>query len=131
MVDQLSPDHRLDGTAVIAGGDTAEMLELIEKTFDAVSQLVCDGVMRDENLAGRIAGDDGFGSQFGDQRAQGIAVEALSAITPPASQLLKSAGACVMSPVCPAVMMKRSGRPDASASAWILLVNPPRERPKA
>src|SRR5215470_20109128 len=31
----------------------------------------------------------------------------------------------------PPVRRKRSGRPSASASRWILVVNPPRERPRA
>src|ERR1051325_8498616 len=43
----------------------------------------------------------------------------------------RSAGAWVTSPACPGVRMKRKGRPSWSASMWILVVSPPRERPRA
>jgi hypothetical protein len=42
----------VDGTSVIAGGDVSEVFKLVEEAFDPVAQLVGDGVMRDENLAG-------------------------------------------------------------------------------
>ena len=34
-----------------------------------------------------------------------------------------------MSPTCPVVTMTRRGQPRVSASRWIIVVNPPRERP--
>src|SRR5579862_3790479 len=51
-------------------------------------------------------------------------------MTPPPSMPSSRAGAVTTSWTWPPVRMKRNGRPSASASMWILLVNPPRERPE-
>jgi hypothetical protein len=58
-------------------------------------------------------------ADFRDNRAQGIALIGLSASTASPLWPLSRAGAWVMSLSCPAVTMKRSGRPSASASMWI------------
>jgi hypothetical protein len=43
----------------------------------------------------------------------------------------RRSGATVMSLAWPGVMRRRTGRPNVSASMWILVVSPPRERPNA
>lgn len=57
---------------VVSCGDTAEVFEFVEASLDNVALLVGFEVIRDWPPAGRIAGDDGFSSHAGDQRAQGI-----------------------------------------------------------
>jgi hypothetical protein len=57
--------------------------------------------------------------------------KARSAITPLGDRPLSSSGAVMLSGACPPVMMKSNGRPSASTRAWILVVSPPRERPRA
>lgn len=42
-----------------------------------------------------------------------------------------SAVACGASPFCPAVSMKRTGQPSPRTTIWILVLRPPRERPRA
>ena len=56
--------------AVEACCESAEVLELVEAAFDAVSGFVEDGVVRDRDLAGGIGWDDGEHVGIGDELAQ-------------------------------------------------------------
>ena len=60
--------------SVVSGCDAPEVLDLVEAAFDAVSVFVDFGVMADEALSRRIAGDDGFSPDVGDTVANGIGV---------------------------------------------------------
>jgi len=128
----MKGSQEIGGTPVVAGGDVAEMFELVEEAFDTVAQAVSQRVVRDDELARAQGGDDGVGSGGVDELAQGIAVVALWAMTPvvvrpPASR----SAAAVLSWASPPVRMDRKRRPRASARVWILVINPFRERPIA
>ena len=56
----------VDGAAFIAGGEAAEVLEPVEASLDAVALLVGDLVVRDEDLACTVGGDDGLSAHLGD-----------------------------------------------------------------
>jgi len=45
----------VDGASVVAGGETAEMLETVEAALDSVAVFVEIGVMRDGDFARRLA----------------------------------------------------------------------------
>jgi len=115
--------EEVDGASVVSCCDVPVVLKLVEEAFDAIAQPVGDGIMRDEDLSRTEGGDDGGGADVGDEGAQGVVVVGLL----PA----RSAAAVVLSWASPPVRIKRKGRPSASVRAWILVVNPPRERPRA
>ena len=64
----------MNGPAFVAGGEASEMLEAIETPLDAVAMLVDDRIVRDDDLAGTVRGDDRLGVHGLDRRPQGIAV---------------------------------------------------------
>jgi hypothetical protein len=67
----------MNGAVVIASGDMAKVLQLVEEALNAVSQAVGDGVVRDGDFARGFGWNDGFGLGIGNQRAQGVAVVSL------------------------------------------------------
>ena len=63
----------VDGAAIVAGGEAAEVLELAEAPLDAVALPVDGDVMRDDDFAAAVGGDHRFGADTSDARAQSIA----------------------------------------------------------
>jgi hypothetical protein len=78
-----------------------------------------------------LGGDDGGGPGLGDQFARGIIVIGLIGDDPGCDAVGEEVRGVALSWSWPALRMKRKGRPWASVMAWILVVNPPRERPRA
>ena len=70
----MDEGEEVDGSPVVSGCDSAEMLELVEASFDLIAQLVEGEVVGDEAFSGWVAGDDGLGALAGDEFAQGVAV---------------------------------------------------------
>jgi hypothetical protein len=68
---------------------------------------------------------------FGDEAAQGVAVIGFVGDDASLESPAGNSGAVLMSWTSPPVRTKRNGRPSASVRVWILVVNPPRERPRA
>lgn len=64
----------VDGSAIVAGRKTPEMLQTAKASFDLVAVLVDGFVMGDEDLAVALGGDHRLGLHAGDQRAQVVAV---------------------------------------------------------
>jgi len=122
---------KVDGTPIVASSEAPEMLEAAEASFDLISLLVEGFVVGDEDLSVPLGGDHRLGFHAGDYLTQVGAI--IRFISKHGIGLLSSrrAGAAVMSCTWPAVTWKRSGLPSASASIWILVVSPPRERPSA
>src|ERR1700752_1500356 len=71
---EVKASEEVDGAAIVACGDMAKMLELVEETLDAITKPVGQGVMRDADLAVRSGWNDGFGASLGDELAQGVGV---------------------------------------------------------
>ena len=67
----------MDGTAIIASCDTAEVFHFVDAAFDAVSLPVGGFVMRDLNLPGSLGGNHRFGAHICDVFPQIIGVEGL------------------------------------------------------
>src|SRR5437660_12258007 len=77
------PDHstcdvdeceEVNCSAVEAGGEASEVLELIEAAFDAIAFLVESSVMRDRNLARAGRRDDGAHAGVCDQLTKSVAI---------------------------------------------------------
>ena len=66
--------EEIDCSSVVSCGDAAEVLELIEASFDAVSRLVDFEVVGNQALSGWVAGDDGGGASIRDETSEVIAV---------------------------------------------------------
>ncbi len=70
----MNKAQEVDGPAVVSGGDASEVLEPIEASLDAVTDLVCVEVIGDGAPACRIAGDDSLSASFGDDLPQLIGI---------------------------------------------------------
>ena len=114
----------------MAGGEAPEVFELAKATLDAIVLFVVTscGMIILRVLFDEITAVAPIPAMIARRAllSQALSVSTASPLWP-----LSSAGAWVMSPTCPAVTMKRSGWPSASASIWIVVVSPPRERPNA
>jgi len=64
----------VDDTAVVASGETAEMLEATEASLDLVAMLVDAGIVRDGDLAVALARDHRLGVHRCDLAAQVVAI---------------------------------------------------------
>lgn len=71
---EVQTSQEMDSAAVVARGDMPKMLEFVEEAFDAVTQPVGDGVMRNDSAARGFGRDNGFCARFGDEVAERIAV---------------------------------------------------------
>ena len=71
---EMQEAQEVHSPSVVSCGDTAEVFEFVEASFDSVALLVGFEVIRDWPPAGRIAGDDGFSPHAGDQSAQRIGI---------------------------------------------------------
>jgi hypothetical protein len=100
---------------LIAGGDTAELLELGEEALDEVAFLVERLVERPLAGPGGVVGDDGDGARRCNAGAKVVSI----------------VGRIRQDRRWPAVRMSRIGQPRPRTSAWILVLKPPRERPMA
>ena len=70
----MDESGELNGPSFIARGETAKVFEAVEAPFDSVSVLVDERVVRNDNLAGAVGGDDRLGIHCLARRPQGIAV---------------------------------------------------------
>ena len=70
----MEAGEEVDSAAVVACGDVAKMLELVEEALDPIAQRVGDGVMRNDEFTRRFGWDDGLGASFGNEIAQRIAL---------------------------------------------------------
>ena len=66
--------EEVDGASIEPCCETAEVLELVQASFDAVSSLVQDCVVRDGDFAQTTGGDAGDHAGAGDDLAQLVAV---------------------------------------------------------
>src|SRR5438309_1222300 len=71
---ELYEAEEVDGSSVVACGEAAEVLELVEASLDAVAVFVDRRVVGDDDLARAVGRDHRLGSGVGDERPQGIAV---------------------------------------------------------
>lgn len=107
------------------------MLEPVEAALDAIAQLVKGEVVRDRGFSGRIAGDDRAGAKLCGLRPQGVAVVGLVGEDMPGLE------ACDQCWSLRGIAGLSWGQDDAQRSAQSigcqmdLVVNPPRERPRA
>ena len=115
---------------IVSCCDASEVFEFVDASLDAVAQLVEGEVVGDEPFPGGIAGNDGLGTLTMSSR-RALLSYALSAMTWLGWKPSRRAGACGASPHWPGVRMTRTGRPRLSTARWILVVNPPRDRPRA
>lgn len=119
----------MDGPPVEACCDASEVLELVEASFDGVADFVGFEVVGDWLLAGRIAGDDGFGAHAGDQATQGVGIIGFvgknTARGEPFEQGRGERRIAALSG-CEDQLQR-----PASTAMWILVVSPPLERPRA
>jgi hypothetical protein len=60
----MEAGEEVDGAAVVACGDVAKMLELVEEALDPIAQRVGDGIMRNEEFTRGFGRDDGLGTGF-------------------------------------------------------------------
>jgi len=117
----------IPGGFVVAGRDRAELPEFAEESLDQVALFVkfsIEFVRRQAVGSGRDCG--GFASRR--QRVEDSAICIKGAICDLCGS---SAPAAAKSCACPGVSRKRRGLPSASTSAWILVLRPPRLRPRA
>ena len=108
------------------------MLEFVEEALDEVALAVDREVDDAANADIGLAWDMGFGAAGLDQVDDGAGKEAtigddVVGQTQPIDQRRK----VVLSEAWPGVSTRRTGRPRASTTAWILVLSPPRERPMA
>ncbi len=121
----------VDGSAVVAGGEAAEVLEAVEAAPDAVSVAAEGRVMGNGHLPAAACRDDGQRAHVRGLVAQGVAVMGFVRRHGPDVLPIRQPGRCRDVIGLTGVMTKRSGLPKASASMWILVVSPPRDRPDA
>ena len=60
---------KVDCPEVVSSGEAAEVLELVEASFDAVAMFIGHGVVRDDGLAAAVRRDHRPGAQVGDEHA--------------------------------------------------------------
>ncbi|WP_239016064.1 hypothetical protein [Novacetimonas hansenii] len=56
----MNKAKEMDGASIISGSKASEMLEAVEAVPDTITQFVSSGIIRDDNLAGAIAGNNSF-----------------------------------------------------------------------
>ena len=124
--------QEISGKFVVACGDPAQMLEFVEEALDQVALAIAfevDGAYHpDVALAGDVGGGSARGEEFDDAAG---AVAAVGDRVAGGPQSGDEAGQGGFVRGLAGVSSKRTGRPTASATAWILVLNPPRERPMA
>ena len=109
------------------------MFELVEEALDEVAVTVEAAVDAALNLAVAAGRDMGAATDGGDLVEDGAGVVAArSAIrSRPEAMPTINSGTAVLSEAWPGERRMRSGSPSPSTSTWILVLNPPRERPMA
>jgi len=120
------------GELVVAGRDATPVVQLVEEALDQVSLSVSLEIDAANDahvaLAWNVSGGPEGGEQLDDAaRAIAMVCNRLARRT----QTWIRLGNVVLSEACPGLSTKRTGSPTASTTAWILVVNPPRERPMA
>ena len=125
--------EKMDVSSVVPGRNAPKVFEFVEATFDAVAKKpVGLGVMANVGYAAALGRDHSLCAQVGDEVAKSVAV-----IAPVgdhlASGLSVEQGMSLGEIVGLAWREDEAQRPatSASASRWILVVSPPRERPRA
>jgi hypothetical protein len=124
--------EKMDVSSVVPGRDAPKVFEFVEATFDAVAKPVGFGVMANVGYAAALGRDHGLCAQVGDEAAKSVAV-----IAPVGDHL--ASGLSVEQGMSLGEIVGLTWREDeaqrsaksASASRWILVVSPPRERPRA
>ena len=107
------------------------MFEFVEEALDEVALAVEFGIDRALDVAVALGGDvrprDVFGNEF--ENSAGV-VAAVGDHVAGQRQAFDQPRKGV-SEAWPGVRTKRTGRPRASTTVWILVLSPPRERPMA
>ena len=109
----------------------SEVFEFVEEALDAIAQFVGDGIVRDLDFAVALGGDHGFGLGITDKLAQGVGVIGFVGDDAGRGAIGEKVGGGGAVVVLSRAQDEAQGRPWASARVWILVVNPPRERPRA
>src|SRR6266567_4511601 len=148
------PDRgHVDGPApdvvafVVPGGDGAVLAELAERPLDGVALLIGRGVEGGRAAAPAAALEPvldlvrGFGDGRLDPAAAQVSADRGAGVRLVAQGPPGPRRATLSCPIrgkkateswrCPALVTRASGRHPQSASRWILLVSPPRDRPSA
>jgi hypothetical protein len=107
------------------------MLDFVEETFDQMTLLVQMVIVFSLFFSVLARWDHRFGFFLRNRLKNSSASYERSAMTRSKSNAAIKSSAWVMSWRCPPVSRKRSGLPKASTQAWILVLNPPRLRPRA
>ena len=123
--------RKLAASSSVTGGDTAEVLQLGEETLDEVTVAVEPPAEAGFPAPVALGRDVGRCAVILDQLSDAVGTYALSASTMVCGpSWLSSVSAicpsCAWSVVRPSLI----GSPCASTTAWILVVSPPRERPR-
>lgn len=74
---ELNEAFEVQGSAIIARCEAAEVLEPVEAAFDAVAVFVGGNVVRDDDLASSVRWNDRGGAHGGDRRTECVAVVSL------------------------------------------------------
>lgn len=120
------------GEFVVSCGDTAEVLETAEGVLDQVAATVPVLVVADGAFAVASTGDDRNGSSVAKRAAQQVGIIALVGEQVSHAGCSLEQGRCGLHVTDVASRQhQRIGTPITSVSAWILVVQPPRERPIA
>src|SRR3954470_10597189 len=106
------------------------MFERAEEIFDEVAGLVKLAIVLSGCSALAPGRNDGLDSGLFQRRNDPV-VSVLSAITAPALRSVNRTSDPTRSCAWPGVSKNRVGLPRASVKAWILVDNPPRDRPIA
>ncbi|GBQ85571.1 hypothetical protein AA13595_1689 [Gluconacetobacter johannae DSM 13595] len=56
----MNEAEEMDGASIISSGEASEVLEAVEAPLDTITQPVGPGIVRDDDLSGRIARNDRF-----------------------------------------------------------------------
>ena len=117
---------------VVAGGDGTELLEFGEEVLDEVTRLVDVLVVVARQSPVCLGGITAiFPAAASGAMTRSSASNALSAISVSACIEGRRWSAPTRSCASPPVRKKLTGLPSASTRAWILVLNPPRDRPIA
>lgn len=73
----MDEGFEVDGASIISRGNAAEVFELEEAAFDAITRLVDFEIVGDWALSGWITGNDGGGADVSDEGTESVAIVSL------------------------------------------------------
>jgi len=122
---ELNHDKEVGSELVVAGSDAAEVLQLGEEALDQVAFAVKPFAEAGLPASAALRRDVRRGALVLDQLAN---LSGSTMVRGP--RWSSNVSAIWPSCVCPGVRPRRIGRPCGSTTTWILVVSPPRDRPR-